>query len=145
MALRKTYWNKTGKHQDLYVRIHPQLVPSIGESKYAAGELLRIASNVYHDMYNNGGGNVDVWYQKWESITSIWRDKIVAKLGRKGQSFFFDLKKTFKEMHDCFEKNFSYYYDSEFFELNVWQKNLERTLDAIILIVDEETKEILAA
>jgi hypothetical protein len=53
----KTYWSGKGEYQKLYDSLHKKLVPDNGEADTEAGELLRLASNIYHDVYNNGGCN----------------------------------------------------------------------------------------
>jgi len=51
----KTYWGKKGNFQKDYNRIEKlQLVPPEGRSDCLEGELLRSASSLYYDFYNNG-------------------------------------------------------------------------------------------
>lgn len=51
----KTYWGKNGKFQKDYNRIEKYgLVPVSGASSCLEGELLRSASSLYYDLYNNG-------------------------------------------------------------------------------------------
>lgn len=52
------YWNQTGKHQAVYVKLHA-LIPRSGplpeaRSSQRALEKLRVASNCYYDLFNNG-------------------------------------------------------------------------------------------
>jgi hypothetical protein len=54
----QTYWNHKGKHQEVYDRLFPKLVPASGETATTAGEWLRCISKLYYDYYNNGGGNI---------------------------------------------------------------------------------------
>lgn len=58
MIAEKTYWNRNGRHQVEYNRLFDLLVPFGGASTLLHGELLIAASKVYHDHYNNGGGNL---------------------------------------------------------------------------------------
>lgn len=53
------YWNKKGKYQELYDRLRHDLVPDMGYADTEAGEMIRCLSNVYYDVFNNGGGNLD--------------------------------------------------------------------------------------
>jgi len=54
----KTYWCSKGRHQDKIV-ILEELIPTSGEcsDNTPALEALRVAINLYHDVYNNGGWN----------------------------------------------------------------------------------------
>jgi hypothetical protein len=52
------YWDNTGTHQALYTELH-KLIPSIGACDNARTtnrklEKLRVASNCYYDLFNNG-------------------------------------------------------------------------------------------
>jgi hypothetical protein len=55
-----TYWCERGKNQNLYNKLI-KLIPFQGEvenpEKNKKLEKLRKASNLYHDLYNNGGWN----------------------------------------------------------------------------------------
>jgi hypothetical protein len=51
------YWNKKGKYQTEYNTLFEKLVPVKGSSKTTNGELLRIASKLYYEFYNNGNCN----------------------------------------------------------------------------------------
>lgn len=53
----KIYWTNKGRHQRIYDRLQA-LVPDEGEADTPAGELMRLMSNVYYDVYNNGGCNL---------------------------------------------------------------------------------------
>lgn len=54
----KTYWNSKGKYQ-AESDILAKLVPTEGSSQFTDIELYRIATNIYYDIFNNGGGNLD--------------------------------------------------------------------------------------
>lgn len=80
------YWNKQGKYQKLYNQFYKELVPDKGRAKTDAGELLRVVSNVYYDIYNNGGVNLDVRGSKYRDLLLLedslddlgfnWGDKV---------------------------------------------------------------------
>lgn len=55
---RPLYWNGNGKLQAEYDAMRLALVPAQGPATTTAGELLRLAGNIYYDVYNNGGGNI---------------------------------------------------------------------------------------
>lgn len=53
----KTYWNGNGEFQEEY-NLLKKLVPPTGRAHTADGEAIRSISNIYYDLYNNGGGNL---------------------------------------------------------------------------------------
>lgn len=61
------YWNGRGKYQKTYNSLHDSGVPSMGKAETKWGEIIRIVSKLYYDIYNNGGGNFDVFKEerKW--------------------------------------------------------------------------------
>jgi hypothetical protein len=60
----ETYWNDQGKYQPEYHALQRAgVVPVVGEAPTTYGERLRVAERVYHDLYNNGGGNI---YEGWQ-------------------------------------------------------------------------------
>jgi len=54
--MENTYWNNAGKYQADYDRLL-KLMPSMGQCDTVAGELIRSASRLGYDFYNNGMGN----------------------------------------------------------------------------------------
>lgn len=75
-----TYWNKKGKHQAEWDKLYSDLVPNQGYASTEQGELLRTLSNVYYDIYNNGGCNLN------HGRNSDWHGMVylLGKLGFKG-------------------------------------------------------------
>jgi len=53
----RSYWSENGKYQK-ESDILQKLVPAEGSSPFTDVELFRIASNVYYDIFNNGGCNL---------------------------------------------------------------------------------------
>jgi len=53
----RSYWSSNGKYQK-ESDILQKLVPTEGSSPFTDVELYRIATNVYYDIFNNGGGNL---------------------------------------------------------------------------------------
>lgn len=53
------YWSNKGKHQAAYDRLYKELVPDEGEAQTEFGNVLRSMSNVYYDLYNNSGCNLE--------------------------------------------------------------------------------------
>ena len=54
----KSYWNKNGAYQTEYNELYSKLVPDSGEADTIQGELIRSASRLTYDYYNNGNCNV---------------------------------------------------------------------------------------
>ena len=52
----KTYWSNNGAHQATYDRL-VEAMPNMGACDTLAGELIRSASRLGYDFYNNGMGN----------------------------------------------------------------------------------------
>lgn len=72
--MKNTYWADNGKHQSLYDELHKTLVPDEGEAGTTEGEFLRIMSNVYYDIYNNGGCNLNedwAMHEDWLKLQSF--------------------------------------------------------------------------
>ena len=55
--MENTYWNGKGKFQNEYNQMMDELVPVSGNCDTLAGELVRSASRLGYDFYNNGMGN----------------------------------------------------------------------------------------
>ena len=53
----ESYWGNQGQYQDLYNKYHSE-IPDEGSVNDSLLEQLRIVSNVYYDVGNNGGGNL---------------------------------------------------------------------------------------
>lgn len=51
-----TYWNNEGNYQVQYDELK-KLIPLEGKAPTQKLELLRVATNMYYDVYNNGGMN----------------------------------------------------------------------------------------
>ena len=53
----ESYWGDQGQYQDLYNKYHSE-IPDEGSVNDSLLEQLRIVSNVYYEVGNNGGGNM---------------------------------------------------------------------------------------
>lgn len=49
-----TYWNGKGKYQERYTQLADELIPASGGCETLGGEVLRAATRIYWDAYNNG-------------------------------------------------------------------------------------------
>lgn len=62
------YWNEQGRYQFEYMDYWKQLVPETGEADTDEGNALIAISKIYHDVFNNGAGNIvneDVDVDDW--------------------------------------------------------------------------------
>jgi hypothetical protein len=55
--MQNTYWNEKGAYQAEYARLCEELIPAMGAADTVAGEMLRSATRLAYDLYNNGMGN----------------------------------------------------------------------------------------
>jgi len=55
--MQNIYWHNAGKHQADYARLCDELIPDMGACDTVAGEMLRSATRLAYDLYNNGMGN----------------------------------------------------------------------------------------
>ena len=80
-----TYWNDDGKYQKAYSNLWEKLVPARGEAETVRGELLRAASKLYYDLFNNGLGNLDVLHRHWRYVRD--RKDLLIDLGISARDF----------------------------------------------------------
>lgn len=52
--MKDIYWNSNGKHQLEYQELYSTLVPAEGNAGTVEGEMIRAATRLYYDYYNNG-------------------------------------------------------------------------------------------
>lgn len=55
--MENSYWNRNGKYQAELDHLTEMFVPLSGECETVAGELVRAATRLAYDFYNNGMGN----------------------------------------------------------------------------------------
>jgi hypothetical protein len=134
MASEMTYWAKKGRHQKIYDRLYAKLVPDSGEAGSDAGELLRTVSNVYYDIYNNGGCNLlDAKLSDLETLESLTRT-----WGINGQAKTFEMIRGYASddmSPDKHSDNCDCHYvddDQRHFSLDELRNPLELLVDAVI-------------
>jgi hypothetical protein len=54
VATDNTYWDQQGKYQKYNDEVHAKLIPDVGNASTSLGELLRLVTNLYYQLYNNG-------------------------------------------------------------------------------------------
>lgn len=52
-----SYWDNSGKYQEIHDKFWEALITSFGPSEYVEGEHLRAIARIYYDYCNNGFGN----------------------------------------------------------------------------------------
>ena len=52
--MERTYWDRNGKYQAEYEQMVDDLMPISGAAETLAGELIRAATRLAYDFYNNG-------------------------------------------------------------------------------------------
>ena len=75
--MENTYWNHNGRYQVLADQLQER-VPDEGASDNPKIEALRVAGNVYYDLYNNGMCNWEIKKEEFETLLSV-------ELSKKGQ------------------------------------------------------------
>lgn len=60
MKYISTYWNSEGRCQDRLDYYMKNIVPNEGDADTEQGEIIRIVSNLYYDIHNNGACNFSV-------------------------------------------------------------------------------------
>lgn len=72
-ALRKSYYNNNGKYQQEY-RVLIKAIAEIGKCRTVAGELMRAATRLSHEFYNNGMCNNYSPYLYYLNAMGIFKD-----------------------------------------------------------------------
>lgn len=135
-----SYWSRKGRHQKRYDRLYAKLVPDSGEAGSDAGELIRTVSNVYYDIYNNGGCNLlDSKLSDLETLESL-----IRTWGIKGQAKTFEMIRGYASSYDVDDENHcescscSTVDDNRrHFTLNEIKQPLENLVDAVVVRVDQ--------
>jgi len=131
--MSRKYWEKTGLFQELYNKFKA-LIPESGKADSMHIELLRCASNLYYDFYNNGAGNLSV-YEDQIFFIALHADVIKERMVASRRENF---DKLIAEcLADAADENRNYV--SAMFENNVVGVvyGLEAMIDAIVLLVEE--------
>ena len=136
MAKRASYWHSRGKYQADCERLTAKLIPHIGESLYTHGEVLRSASRLYYDLYNNGLINLDSpTFIYFMSVLRQFEDRIKPLMRKDGDCFravfyvFDQLLKKFARQHHSDED------EEESLLIPQFYNNVEKLMDAVILYV----------
>jgi hypothetical protein len=118
------YKDKDGRHQAIYRRLWPMLIPAEGRSRTTYGELLRVASIIYHDVHNNGGDNIhgpQLQYCIWTLLS--WGEEIGQRVPDEDWDYLSHVLRNWGRVANLDHSRFS--------------DVLERTMDAVIEIVNQ--------
>ncbi len=131
-----TYWNDSGKYQSYYDKIK-YFVPAIGESDNPDIELLRCMSNIYYDVYNNGGINFDVWHEQIKYLNQFMVSQGVH-IDWLGLDYKFDQYKVWEEVIDSWydEENGWWEEEAEEYDDNNYFDFTQKTCDELEIIAD---------
>lgn len=66
----RSYWNSSGRYQKNYDHFRKLWVPAQGASNHPWGELLRVLSNVYYRVFNDGDSYDDIL--EWRNVNSVF-------------------------------------------------------------------------
>lgn len=79
-----SYWKKQGRYQEEYNKLFEEFVPDCGATKTIGGEVLRAASRIYYDAYNNGFYNNTSgalnYLDEWSGLFGIEFEEIYLEL-----------------------------------------------------------------
>lgn len=143
--LEQSYWCGNGKYQEMNDALAKH-IPGYGESEDKWIELLRCATNIYYDCYNNGGCNLGVRIDELHKIVQ-YRSQIVPDLMTMtawagiipNLLNHANNQNSVPSDYDYDEDDDDYYYYEE--DDEDWSEvNLELLLDAIILLVHQNFK-----
>ena len=73
------FWDGTHPLYALQEQLHAELVPPQGKANTPHGELLRCATNLYYDVYNNGFCNARVLEPQVDAVAAM-RDELIPYL-----------------------------------------------------------------
>lgn len=72
------YWNNKGKYQKTYEALYKAGVPDEGKAKTEWGEIVRVISRLYYDIYNNGAGNFSNYLPERSWLVSVMPESLKA-------------------------------------------------------------------
>lgn len=141
--LEQSYWCGNGKYQEINESLAKH-IPAYGESEDEGIELLRCATNIYYDCYNNGGCNLGVKIHELRQIVQ-YRPQIVPSLmtSEAWNGIIPHLLRHAIDMESCDKRTIDDLYDDDddwgsMYLPKDWSKvNLELLFDAIVLLVQQ--------
>lgn len=142
--LEQSYWCGNGKYQEMNDALAKH-IPGYGESEDKWIELLRCATNIYYDCYNNGGCNLGVRVSELRQIVQ-YRPQIVPSL-MPAEAWAGIIPNLLSHANnqtsidDCYDEDDDEEDRGSMYLSDDWSEaNLELLLDAIILLVHQNFK-----
>lgn len=139
--LEQSYWCGNGKYQEINESLAKH-IPAYGESEDKWIELLRCATNIYYDCYNNGGCNLGVRVSELRQIVQ-YRPQIVPSL-MPAEAWAGIIPNLLSHANnqtsidDCYDEDDDEEDRGSMYLSDDWSEaNLELLLDAIILLVHQ--------
>lgn len=139
--LEQSYWCGNGKYQEMNDALAKH-IPGYGESEDKWIELLRCATNIYYDCYNNGGCNLGVRVSELRQIVQ-YRPQIVPSL-MPAEAWAGIIPNLLSHANnqtsidDCYDEDDDEEDRGSMYLSDDWSEaNLELLLDAIILLVHQ--------
>ena len=130
-AESKLYWCGTGLFQETADRLRTIHVPPEGPASTPHGELLRVAGNVYYDVFNNGGANLRI--EQFEAIAAWY--SMLKRFGDGEQ-----IKRILKQIRRCAKAD-RYYLSSRYVpDEQAMIDDLETLMNAVVQTVKQWEK-----
>ena len=104
--LTHSYWQSNGKYQELADKL-AKLIPSLGACDNDALELMRVVSNLYYDLYNNGLCNADHRLPPVQDMMRKYKQQLLAYM----------TQEQYERVYGCWEER---HYDEEDDEGFIW-------------------------
>lgn len=119
------YFGGGGKYQKEYEQLFEELVPMCGNADTVCGEVLRCASNIYYENFNNGNCNVMLW-------DGDMSDKYAEALDN--LSAFFNMRQHHEAVKLVKKINDIYMYEDDYNSANdeVFESLIDYTIEEIL-------------
>ena len=126
--LNEGYWFGSGEHQELFDEYFDALVPASGPASTPQGELLRAASQLIYDHYNNGSCNLRT-------------DHSETLFGLRNM-FSEDVQEDIELVHETLQEADDrdlHYIEDEFGaeRVKAFERGLENITDAVVELIEE--------
>lgn len=132
MAKNTLYWNSEGKYQEEADQLE-KLVPSEGHCQNNDVDLFRVASNIYYDILNNGGCNLNMDHHEVE----VYR---LEKMG-----FKLDIVRQLMEEYEIYNTEYGHEDEWEGDPDQFMEDSIDQMDDVIDEIIERIPEEIIEA
>lgn len=129
------YWNEEGKFQKEYDYLFDKLVPTMGNAETKLGEVLRIVSKFYYEIWNNGNINardeVEVYYDEYDVDDTDTCTKV--------SDYYQEMLNYLHEVYPQFEETYN---QIEYIILN-YLDDTEKAVEIYDKFVDDIMEEVI--